>query len=186
VRRFLFLGLACLAVVASCANKQHQSADSASSQRQRPAAKATEVTISKVTDGDTIHVKIGEQDKTVRLIGIDTPETHKPGVPVECGGKEASANMARLAPIGAKARLTPDPGQDMTDRYGRMLAYVSVNHRTLQLEQVYDGWAEVYVYQGKPFSRVDSFRRAEGVAKRAHRGVWSKCNADFHSAQPEN
>lgn len=184
MRRFLLLGLVCLAVVASCANKQHQGAGS--SQSQRSTAKATEATISKVTDGDTIHVKINGQDKTVRLIGIDTPETHKPGVKVECGGKEASANMVRLAPIGAKARLTPDPDQDTTDRYGRMLAYVSVNHRTLQLEQVYDGWAEVYVYQGKPFSRVDSFRRAEGVAKRAHRGVWKSCDGDFHSEQPEN
>jgi micrococcal nuclease len=94
-------------------------------------------------------------------------------VKVECGGKEASANMARLAPVGAKATLTADPTQDKVDRYGRMLAYVTVNHRILQREQVYDGWAEVYVYGGHavPAGRQPS-ARAEGVAKRAHRGVW--------------
>jgi micrococcal nuclease len=172
----LMFFLAALALVAACGNEVRQ--------QDRAARKAPQsVTIARVVDGDTIHVTINGQDKTVRLIGIDTPETHKPGVKVECGGKEASANMVRLAPVGAKATLTADPTQDKVDRYGRMLAYVTVNHRMLQREQVYDGWAEVYVYGGKPFKRTDDFRRAEGVAKRAHRGVWGQCGSDFHSEQ---
>lgn len=140
-------------------------------------------TITKVVDGDTLHVSINGQDKTIRLIGVDSPEVHKPGVKVECGGKEASANMARLAPVGARARLTYDPTQDRVDRYGRLLAYVGVNHRSLNLEQVYAGLAEVYVYR-KNFQRVEAYRRAAGVAQRAHRGVWGACNGDFHDQQP--
>jgi micrococcal nuclease len=178
--KVFMLFLAVLAFIAACGNEVRQQDRAA---RKAPGKQSAAV-ISRVVDGDTIHVTINGQDKTVRLIGIDTPETHKPGVKVECGGKEASANMARLAPVGAKATLTADPTQDKVDRYGRMLAYVRVNRRLLQREQVYDGWAEVYVYGGHAFQRADSFRAASDVAKRAHRGVWGACSGDFHSLQP--
>jgi micrococcal nuclease len=182
--KFFMLVLAIVALVGACANESHQQNQAARKASSRQAA-----TIIRVVDGDTIHVSVDGKDKTVRLIGIDTPETHKPGVKIECGGKEASANMKHLAPAGAEVKLTSDPTQDSVDRYGRLLAYVSTlgHPRTsLQLEQVYAGWAEVYVYGGKPFQRVDTFRSAEGVAKRAHRGVWGSCGGDFHSEQPEN
>jgi micrococcal nuclease len=153
-------------------------------QEAKPSAPSSQAaTIARVTDGDTIHVRVGGEDKTVRLIGIDTPETHKPGVPVECGGREASASMARLAPVGARATVTYDPTQDRTDRYGRLLAYVSVNRRSLQVEQLRAGWASVYVYGHRDFERVDGFRRASAVAERGRRGVWGECSGDFHSEQ---
>jgi micrococcal nuclease len=140
-------------------------------------------TIARVVDGDTIRVTLGGVEKAVRLIGIDTPETHKPGVKVECGGREASAYMTKLAPVGARVALTYDPTQDRVDRYGRLLAYAYANHRSLQLSQIYAGWAKVYVYRHN-FQRVDTYRTAAGVAERAHRGVWGQCSGDFHSEQP--
>lgn len=145
--------------------------------------KSETATVAKVVDGDTIKVNIDGAQKTVRLIGIDTPETHKPGVKVECGGKEASAYMADLAPVGAAVKLTPDPTQDAVDRYGRLLAYVDVKDQNLQLDQIYAGNAKVYVYR-KNFQRVDEFRKAQGVAQREKRGVWGHCSGDFHSEQP--
>jgi micrococcal nuclease len=129
-------------------------------------------------------VRRGGEEKSVRLIGIDTPETRKPGVKVECGGKAATANMVKLAPEGAKAKLTFDSSQDSEDRYGRLLAYVKVRGKDVQLEQVYSGLAEVYVYDEKPFKRVEKYDRAEEVAKGAGRGVWGQCGGDFHSEQP--
>jgi micrococcal nuclease len=147
--------------------------------------KSKHAVVTRVVDGDTIKVKIDGIEKGVRLIGIDTPETHKPGVKVECGGPEASAYMTELAPKGATVTLTPDPTQDSVDRYGRILAYAKVHGQELQLEQIYAGNAKVYVYK-KPFERVDEFRKAEQVAKDAHRGVWGHCDGDFHSNQPGN
>src|SRR4051812_41892901 len=44
-----------------------------------------------VTDGDTIHVLVDGQNDPVRLILIDTPETHDPHDPAECFGQEATA-----------------------------------------------------------------------------------------------
>jgi micrococcal nuclease len=147
-------------------------------------ARSASYEVVRVVDGDTIKVRRGGQEKSVRLIGIDTPETRKPGVGVECGGKAATANMVKLAPEGAKARLSFDSTQDSEDRYGRLLAYVKVRGKDVQLEQVYSGLAEVYVYDEKPFKRVEKFQRAEEVAKNAGRGVWGQCGGDFHSEQP--
>src|SRR6266566_6691496 len=75
-------------------------------------------------DGDTLVASAGGRSFYVRLLGIDTPETHRPGTPVECGGLDASASMARLVRPGDRVTLEPDPTQDRVDRYGRMLAYV--------------------------------------------------------------
>ena len=68
--------------------------------RARPRAQRIRARIVEVIDGDTIRVRARgarRRTYTVRLIGIDTPETRKPGTPVECGGKEASACMLRLS-----------------------------------------------------------------------------------------
>lgn len=148
-----------------------------------PKTAATPARVVRVVDGDTIRISIAGVEHSVRLIGVDTPETHKPGVRVECGGREASVNLERLAPAGAAVRVVGDPSQDEVDRYGRMLGYVYVNHRQLQLAQLRAGLAEVYVYRGKPFGHLASYRRAEGVAKRHRRGVWGECGGDFHSEQ---
>ena len=140
--------------------------------------------VTRAVDGDTIHVReSGGRDVTVRLLGIDTPETHRPGTPVECGGREASASMARLAPRGARVTLATDPTQDRVDRYGRLLAYVFLaNGRLLEDEQLRSGWAMVYVFHGNPVERITEFRREEGRAESERRGVWAECGGDFHTA----
>ncbi|MEA2430668.1 MAG: micrococcal nuclease, partial [Thermoleophilaceae bacterium] len=52
----------------------------------------------RVVDGDTLRVSLDGRSRSVRLLGIDTPETHRPGTPVECGGPQATAHMELLAP----------------------------------------------------------------------------------------
>lgn len=134
-------------------------------------------------DGDTLKVLVGYgQEIDVRLIGIDTPETKRPGTPIECGGPQASATMHRLADR-RRITLVTDPSQDRFDRYGRLLAY-AVRSDGLNLNQamIRRGWADVYVYNNNPFSQVKTFRRAEQQAKAQGRGVWSLCHGDFHSA----
>lgn len=154
--------------------------------RRRP-TKRTQVIDARVTsvvDGDTIKVRAyrpRRRSYTVRLIGIDTPETRRPGTPVECGGPEASRSMKRLARRGARVRLTTDPSQDTTDRYGRLLAYAQIGRRQLNVTMISRGWAKVYVYRGKRFRQYSRFARAERRARRAERGVWGQCGGDFHT-----
>ncbi|MEA2457670.1 MAG: micrococcal nuclease [Thermoleophilaceae bacterium] len=140
-------------------------------------------TVVRAVDGDTLQVSVDGRSQSVRLLGIDTPETHRPGTPIECGGPQASARMAALAAPGTPVTLEPDPGQDRVDRYGRLLAYVRLpDGRLLEDEQLRAGWAMAYVYAGRPVSRFGEFRAAEQTARGARRGVWGLCGGRFHSA----
>jgi endonuclease YncB( thermonuclease family) len=150
-----------------------------------------------VTDGDTIKVRRGSSKRyTVRLIGIDTPETKKPGTPVECGGPAATSNMLRLAFTrardtdgdglrdraggkGLRVRVTTDPSQDRRDRYGRLLAYVKGARGSLAGAQLRAGWAAVYVF-ADPFAQLGAFQAAESSARAHVRGAWRQCGGNFH------
>jgi micrococcal nuclease len=137
--------------------------------------------VTRVVDGDTLHVQVDGRDETVRLLGIDTPELHRPDTPVECGARAASHSMEELAD-GRRVDLVTDPSQDQRDRYGRLLAY-AVTRGGVDLGEaiVRRGWAEVYVYDG-PFQRLARYRAAAAAARRADRGVSARCGGDFHSA----
>jgi micrococcal nuclease len=144
-----------------------------------------DATVVQPVDGDTLLVSVGGRERYVRLLGIDTPETHRPGTPIECGGPEASAHMKALVQPGTAVRLEPDPTQDRTDRYGRLLAYVRLpDGRLAEDEQLRAGWAMSYVYRGRPVARYAELRRAEAAGRAARRGVWGACGGRFHLAKP--
>jgi micrococcal nuclease len=139
--------------------------------------------VTSVIDGDTLKVRFADGTQaTVRLIGIDTPETRKPGTPVQCGGRDATARMKRLAlrnGKGRSVRITTDPTQVLTDRYGRLLAYVSAGTTDFGRAMVASGWAKTYVY-GVDFQRVRAYRSAQRSAKSARKGVHRTCAGNFH------
>jgi micrococcal nuclease len=137
----------------------------------------------RAVDGDTLVASAGGRSFYVRLLGIDTPETHRPGTPVECGGADASASMSALASPGERVQLQPDAGQDRVDRYGRLLAYVWLaDGRLLEDEQLRSGWATTYVFHGRPVSLFGRLATSQRVAQRTHRGVWAQCSGNFHRA----
>lgn len=135
-------------------------------------------------DGDTLRVRLPDGSlEYVRLVGIDTPEDVKPDTPVECGGRAAATSMDRLAPEGAAVRLLLDSVADEHDRYGRLLAHAFIGGRQLEVLQLRRGWAEVYRYDGQRFDGLARFDRAQASARRAGRGVWGRCDGDFHSSR---
>jgi endonuclease YncB( thermonuclease family) len=142
-------------------------------------------TVVRVVDGDTLKVRLGSgQLRNVRLIGIDTPETKKPGAPVECGGRQATLRMKLLAlrnGRGKRVSLRSDPTQDATDQYGRMLAYVGSAGVDFGRSMVLSGWARTYE-PATGFQRANAYRRAQSAAKAADRGVWRLCAGDVHRA----
>jgi micrococcal nuclease len=78
--------------------------------------------VTRVVDGDTIEVELPDgSEEDVRYIGIDTPETVKPGTPVQCGGPRAHEANERL--VGDRT-VTLRFDQERRDVYGRLLAYV--------------------------------------------------------------
>jgi len=156
-----------------------------------PAQGATlEGTVDRVVDGDTIKVEARGFEDTVRVIGIDTPETVAPGRPVQCGGPAATAQMKRLLPTGQPVRLVTDPTQDTRDRYGRLLAYVYKPGRSgptgsVNYSLVASGHARVYIYNNEPFRYAPQFLRAEARAKKAKRGIGGPpCNGNTTKPDP--
>ncbi len=133
----------------------------------------------RVVDGDTIVVWKDGEEVTVRLIGMDTPETLDPRKPVECFGPEASAEGKRIL-SHEDVRLVPDHSQDVYDRYGRMLAYVYMPSGLLYNEfMIAEGYAHEYTYK-KAYQFQKEFKAAQAQAKAAHKGFWSPdtCNGD--------
>lgn len=133
-------------------------------------------TVQSVVDGDTIDVIAKGKLESVRLIGIDTPETYPDA---ECGGAAASRSMKRLVAPGDRVRLISDSTQDNRDRYDRLLRYVELDGADLGRRQLQRGLAQVYVYD-RPFKRVGSYRRARDRAKAQRSGSWRACDGDFH------
>jgi len=136
---------------------------------------AGQVVVSTVFDGDTIVVVLGGQEVTVRLIGVDTPETGRPDTPVQFYGPEAS-DFTRRALLGKQVRLELEapgrPGGE-TDRYGRSLAYViTADGTNFNLELVRLGYGKVYAKY--PFQYQRDFEKAEKAARKAGLGVWDK------------
>ena len=88
-------------------------------------------TVVRAVDGDTLVVTLATGGtETVRLIGVDTPETVAPRRPVECFGPEAAAALAALVPPGTEVRLSRDV--EPRDRYDRLLAYVHRRRRRVR------------------------------------------------------
>ncbi|MEW6155290.1 MAG: thermonuclease family protein [Actinomycetota bacterium] len=131
-----------------------------------------DVVVERVVDGDTI-VVTGR--RTVRLIGIDTPETVDPRRPVACFGEEASRFMSSLLPPGTAVRLVGDVEQE--DRYGRLLAYVYRREDGLfvNAELVRQGYATVYTVTPN-VAHADQFEAAAREARVGVRGLWAACS----------
>lgn len=129
-------------------------------------------TVVKVIDGDTINVQANGQAYTIRLIGIDSPETVDPRKTVQCFGKEAS-DFAKKNLLNQKVRLESDTSQGDKDKYNRLLRYVFLSDGTLfnkiMLEQ---GYAQEYTYN-TPYKYRDEFIAAQLYAKNNNLGLWS-------------
>jgi len=125
----------------------------------------------RVIDGDTIEARIGGIIEDVRYIGVDTPETVKPGAPVECFGPRASRFNHRLVE-GRRVRLVF--GAERRDIYGRLLSYVYLGRRLVNAELLRRGFGRTLTIAPNDRYAV-RFKRLEIAAGRAGRGLWSAC-----------
>ncbi len=139
---------------------------------QPPGADRT-VRVVRIVDGDTIRVALPSGEEPVRYIGVDTPESVKPGAPVECFAKRASAFNARLVE-GERVRLVADV--EARDRYGRRLAYVYRVRDGLfvNAELVRRGYATAVSYPPN-VAHQTRLRRLARAARLSGRGLWSEC-----------
>lgn len=127
----------------------------------------TSGTVAKVIDGDTIELASGER---IRYLLVDTPETT--GGKNDCWGVEAR-ELNRSLVEGKQVTLSY--GEACTDRYDRLLAYVSVDGREVNSLLVERGAACVLYIPPAGESRRDEFKELESEARQAKRGVWGAC-----------
>jgi micrococcal nuclease len=133
-------------------------------------ASATGV-VTRVVDGDTVEARIDGEVEDVRYIGVDTPETVKPGEPVQCFGPRASAFNHRLV---EHRRVRLVFGVERRDAYGRLLAYVYLGRRFVNATLVRRGLARTLTIA--PNDRfAELFESLELRAARAARGLWGAC-----------
>ena len=124
-----------------------------------------------VVDGDTVNVRMGGSVESVRLIGIDAPETGAPGRSGQCFGPESRAKARELL-AGKVVRLEFDESQGRLDRYGRLLAYVWVGDVHVNAWMVRQGYAREFTYS-LPYRYQAEFKAAEAEARAAGRGLWA-------------
>ena len=128
-----------------------------------------DVTISSVTDGDTIKLSDGT---SVRLLQIDTPELRGN----ECYAVEAQKALAKLLNRSGKISLIPDPDLDQVDRYGRILRYLFIGKRNINLEMVRIGAASPYFYRGERGRFSEKLMAAAESARSKRLGLWGACS----------
>jgi micrococcal nuclease len=139
-------------------------------QAQQPTTEAVSALVTEVVDGDTLRVQFDDGwTDTVRLIGVDTPETKHPSRPIECFGPEAT-EYTRVRAEGRRVQLD----RDITDRdrYARLLRYVFLDDGDfLNAALLRDGYALVVTYP--PDVRyVDTYLALQQEARDAGRGLW--------------
>ena len=131
------------------------------------------VPVTKVTDGDTVHVTYLGRDERVRLIGVDTPEVPWYGGKSECYGVEAGL-YARGRLSAQSVRLGFDVAR--RDRYGRLLAYVYLGDELFNLTLVRLGYATSDPVPPDT-AMAARFAAAERQARAEGRGLWTACPA---------
>ncbi len=138
----------------------------------------------KVVDGDTLTILKDQKNTTLRLIGLDTPETVDPRKPVQCFGKEASEKAKRVL-ADTLVRIETDPSQGDLDKYGRTLAYVFLLSQTglpayaglpdetnFNMLMIAEGFGHEYTYN-LPYKYQTQFKEAERKAREEKKGLWA-------------
>jgi micrococcal nuclease len=129
--------------------------------------------VTKGTDGDTIEVDMNGTTERIRMIGVDTPETHKPNSPIQCYGPEA-ASFTKSLVENKTVRLETDPTGDNRDRYKRLLRYVYLEDGTLLNQRLIDS-GHGFAYIQFKFTKKPNFMSSQFAAQKAKIGLWSAC-----------
>lgn len=140
--------------------------------------------ITKCADGDTCTAVTNGVEETIRMIGIDTPESVHPSKPVECYSLEAS-NYTKQELVGKMVILEDDKTQESTDKYGRSLRYIYYNKVCkingdcqadfFNLNVIKKGYGKEYTYS-KAYKYQAAFKDAQEQAKNSSAGLWGACS----------
>lgn len=152
-------------------NVSHEYSQTSKPGKTASAKNQVPVKLSRVVDGDTIKVFYKGKEESVRYLLIDTPESKKPGECVQPYAEKASKRNEQLIKSG---KLTLEFEKSQTDKYGRLLAYVFVDGKSVQETLIKEGLGRVaYIYE-PPYKYLKQYEKAEELAKKKKANIWSK------------
>lgn len=122
--------------------------------------------VSRIVDGDTFYCRDG---RTVRLIGVDSPEHD------QSFGSVSREALVKMLPVGSVVRRQVDVAPH--DRYGRVLAYVWLGPTLVNEQMVQDGWAVLYTVPPN-VKYADRLRQAQNEARMVGAGLWAQRGFD--------
>jgi micrococcal nuclease len=147
---------------------------------------AWNVTVSRVIDGDTVEVRYRNgSTETVRLLGVDTPETRADRLSPEEFETVADSDAGRAHLLswgqnatgfanrrlaGQQVRLVVDDTADRRGGYGRLLGYIYVDGDNFNKQLLSKGYARLYESE---FTLREEFAASERTARRAAVGLWA-------------
>ncbi|WP_248927572.1 thermonuclease family protein [Paenibacillus hamazuiensis] len=135
-----------------------------------------EVTVTSVTDGDTVHISPPVLGETrVRMLSIDTPEKSYQGQSQGQHATDAANKLAELVPAGTKIQL--ELGTESKDAYGRLLGHIhrSSDNMDVNKEMIRTGHAVMY-YIWPNIAYLPEYSAAGKEAKDNGRGIWNPSN----------
>jgi micrococcal nuclease len=141
------------------------------------------VTVTKIVDGDTIDVMFANgSTERIRLLGVDTPETHVENQPEEFEGIDSTdylrewgrkaTNYTQKHLHGEEVRLEYDDISDRRGNYGRLLAYVYLPNDTMYNEMLLKN-GHARVYDEAEIEYMDRFQELEKEAIENNKGLWN-------------
>jgi endonuclease YncB( thermonuclease family) len=132
------------------------------------------VTLVETIDGDTIKVWANGKMETVRYLLIDTPESKNPNMCVQPYSREAFQRNSKIVKSG---KLTLEfELENIKDSYGRLLAYVYVEGKSVQGTLLKEGYARVAYIMNPPYKYLEQYREEERKAKKEKINIWSRLN----------
>lgn len=138
-------------------------------------------TVATFYDGDTFGILMNGKEEKIRLIGVDTPETHHPDIAAQCFGEKAS-NFTKELVGSQRIRLEADPMGTNRDRYDRLLRYAYLpDGRLVNAEIIKQGYG--FAYTSFPFTKIDEFKSYQDTAQAAKIGLWVDCRSNFDSGR---
>lgn len=129
--------------------------------------------LKKCVDGDTAVFLINNEEKKVRFLAIDTPETVHPTKEVEAYGKNASEYTCNRLTTAKTIEIECDEGSTKLDKYGRTLGWIYVDNSLIQEELIKIGYARVKYIYGK-YKYTDKLYELEEEAKNKKLGIWAE------------
>jgi len=144
------------------------------------------VKVAYVIDGDTYKIYYQGEKKSVRLIGIDTPETQKNNR-AELQSRQFGKDIEEIKKLGQQAKQYATnfikEGQTIiylefdvqkTDKYGRLLAYVWLDKEKSKMMNeimIKEGYAVVYTVP-PDVKYLERFLQAQRQARENKKGLW--------------